>query len=130
MANHKASEGTVKVASNVVAEIRSYSLNESAPTIDDTEIGDTARTKKAGAVEASGSMECWWDETDTTGQGAMTVGSEVTLNIFPEGDSSGDTYETMSAIITGKEITGSEGGMVEAKIDFEVNGAVTETTVT
>ena len=33
MATHKGSEGTVKVGSNAVAEIRSYSLEETADTL-------------------------------------------------------------------------------------------------
>ena len=35
MANHKGSEGTVKVGANAVAEIKSYSLTETADTIED-----------------------------------------------------------------------------------------------
>ena len=38
MATHKGSEGTVKVGSNAVAEIRSYSIEESADTLEDTSI--------------------------------------------------------------------------------------------
>ena len=44
MANHKGSEGTVKVGANAVAEIKSYSLTETADTIEDTVMGDSART--------------------------------------------------------------------------------------
>ena len=47
MATHKGSEGTVKVGSNAVAEIRSYSIEESADTLEDTSMGDAARTYKS-----------------------------------------------------------------------------------
>ena len=46
MATHKGSEGIVKVGSNSVAEIRSYSIEESADTLEDTSMGDSARTYK------------------------------------------------------------------------------------
>ena len=92
MATHKGSEGTVKVGSNAIAEIRSYSIEESADTIEDTSMGDSARTYKASLTQFSGSIDVFWDETDTSGQGALDVGSEVTLNFYPEGDASGDTY--------------------------------------
>ena len=48
MATHAGSEGTVKSGSNTVAEIRSFSLEESADTIEDTTMGDTSRTYLTG----------------------------------------------------------------------------------
>ena len=129
MANHKGSEGVVKVGSNTVAEVKDWSLTQSADTIEDTAMGDSARTYKPSLTSASGSISCFWDETDTTGQGAMTAGSEVTLNLYPEGDDNGDTYYTCSAIITEESASASFDGMVEASFSFSVNGAVTTTTV-
>jgi len=129
MANHKGSEGVVKVGANTVAEVRDWSLSETADTIEDTTMGDSARTRKAGLTSASGSITCFWDEPDSTGQGAMTVGSEVTLNLYPEGATSGDTYATLSAIITEAGVSASFDGMVEASFSFEANGAVTWGTV-
>jgi hypothetical protein len=129
MANHTGSEGVVKVGANTVAEVRDWSLSETADTIEDTSMGDSARTRKAGLTSASGSITAFWDETDTTGQGAMTVGAEVTLNLYPEGATSGDTYATLSAIITEAGVSASFDGMVEATFSFEANGAVTWGTV-
>jgi hypothetical protein len=129
MANHTGSEGVVKVGANTVAEVRDWSLSETADTIEDTAMGDSARTRKAGLTSASGSISAFWDEADTTGQGAMTVGAEVTLNLYPEGATSGDTYATLSAIITEAGVSASFDGMVEATFSFEANGAVTWGTV-
>jgi len=129
MPNHKGSEGVAKVGTSTISEIRDWSLSESAETIDDTVLGDTARTKKAGLTDASGSLTAFWDESDTSGQGAMTVGSEISLNLYPEGATSGDTYATLTAIITEKGISTSLDGMVETSVSFEANGAVTWGTV-
>jgi predicted secreted protein len=129
MATHKGSEGTVKVGSNAVAEIRSYSIEESADTLEDTSMGDSARTYKPSLTSFSGSLDVFWDETDTSGQGALSIGSEVTLNVYPEGDASGDTYYSGSAIVTGVSRTGSFDGLVEASISVQGNGALTESTV-
>jgi len=129
MANHTGSEGVVKVGANTVAEVRDWSLSETADTIEDTAMGDSARTRKPGLTSASGSISAFWDEADTTGQGAMTVGAEVTLNLYPEGATSGDTYATLSAIITEAGVSASFDGMVEATFAFEANGAVTWDTV-
>lgn len=129
MATHAGSEGKVKIGANLVAEVRTWNLEESSDTIEDTSMGDTHRSYKVGLKTFSGSIDCFWDETDTTGQGAMTIGAEVTLNLYAEGDATGDTYYTGSAIITGITRTGSFDGMVEASFSFQGNGALTETTV-
>jgi len=129
MANHKGSEGYVKVGSNTVAEVRDWSLTITADTIEDTTMSDTARTYLPSLTSASGSVSCYWDETDATGQGAMTAGAEVTLNLYPEGADTGDTYYSMSAIITEEGASASFDGMVEASFSFQANGAVTTTTV-
>jgi len=129
MATHKGSEGTVKVGANSVAEIRSYSLEESADTLEDTSMGDTARTYKSSLTSFSGSIDVFWDETDTSGQGALTIGSEVTLNVYPEGDTAGDTYYTGSAIVTGVSRSASFDGLVEASISVQGTGALTQTEV-
>jgi predicted secreted protein len=129
MATHKGSEGIVKVGSNSVAEIRSYSIEESADTLEDTSMGDSARTYKPSLTSFSGSLDVFWDETDSSGQGALSIGSEVTLNVYPEGDTTGDTYYTGSAIVTGVSRTGAFDGLVEASISVQGNGALTESTV-
>ena len=129
MANHTGNGGVVKVGSNTVAEIREFSLSETAETIDDSTMGSFARTKKSGMTSASGSMTAFWDETDTNGQVALSVGAAVTLNLYFEGDSSGATYATLSAIITEAGVSSTFDGMVEATFSFEANGAVTWTTV-
>ena len=129
MSNHKGSEGTVKIGANAIAEIKSWSLNESAAIIDDTNIGDTARTKQSGTTEWSGSVDCFWDETDTNGQVSMTAGASVTLNLYPEGATGGDTYYTGTALITGISRSAGVDGMVEVSFTFEGTGALSETTV-
>jgi predicted secreted protein len=129
MATHAGSEGTVKVGSNAVAEIRSFSIEETADTLEDTTMGDTARTYKSSLTSFSGSVDVLWDETDSSGQGALTIGAEVTLNLYPEGDAASDTYLTGSAIVTGRSISSSYDGLVEMSITVQGNGALTTTTV-
>ena len=129
MATHKGSEGVVKIGSDTVAEVRDWSITITSDTVEDTTMGDSARTYKPSLTSATGSISAYWDETDATGQGAMTAGSEVTLNLYPEGDGAGDTYYTASVIITEEGASASFDGMVEASYSFAANGAVTTTTV-
>ena len=129
MAVHKGSEGTVKVGVNAIAEIRSYSIEETSGTLETSSMGDTARTYTPNLTSWSGSVDVYWDETDSTGQGALTVGAEVTLNVYPEGDTSGDTYYAGSAIVTSVTKNASFDGLVEASISVQGTGALTSTTV-
>lgn len=128
MATHSGVEGTVKVGANAIAEIRSFSVEETGDTIDDSTMGDTSRTYIAGLKTYTASIDCLWDETNTTGQGAMTVGATVTLNLYPEGASTGDVYYTGSAIVTGRTITASYDGLVEMSITCQGSGALTQST--
>jgi hypothetical protein len=129
MATHTGSEGTVKVGANAIAEIRSFSIEESADTLEDTTMGDTARTYKSSLTTYTGTIDVLWDETDTTGQGALTIGAAVTLNLYPEGDTSSDTYYTGTAIVTGRTINSSFDGLVEMSISVQGSGALSQTTV-
>lgn len=129
MATHTGSEGTVKVGANAIAEIRSYSIEETADTTEDTSMGDSYRTHKTTLKSWSGTVDVFWDETDTTGQGALTVGSEVTANFYPEGSTTGDAYMTGTAIVTGKTVSASFDGMVESTVTLQGTGALSRTTV-
>jgi len=124
MAIHTGSEGTVHVGTNAVAEIRSYSLSETADTIEDTSMGDSARTYKPSLKSFSGSIDVFWDESDTNGQVALAVGSSVTIKFYPEGATTGDTFYSGSAIVTGRTVNASFDGMVEASITVQGNGAL------
>lgn len=129
MATHTGSEGTVKVGSDAIAEIRSYTIDETADTLEDTTMGDTARTYKSSLTSFTGSLDVYWDETDTAGQGALTIGAEVTLNVYPEGETTGDVYYTGTAIVTGISRTASFDGLVEMSISVQGTGALSQTTV-
>lgn len=128
MANHKGSEGTVHVGANAIAEIRSWTIEENGDVLEDTTMGDSARTFLASLTNWSASVDVYWDETDTNGQGALTIGASVTLNLYPEGNTTGDTYYTGTALVTSISRTASFDGMVEASIGLQGTGAVSEST--
>jgi len=129
MATHTGSAGTIKVGAASVAELRSFSIEETADTVETTVMTASARTFKPTLTSFSGSADVYWDETDTSGQVALSVGSEVTIGFYPEGDSSASTYYTGSAIVTGVSRSSSFDGMVEASISLQGNGALTTSVV-
>lgn len=128
MATHIGRDGIIKVGSNAVAELRSFSIEETGDTVEDTVMTDTARTYISTLTSFTGSADVFWDETDTSGQGALTVGSSVTINFYPEGADTGDTYYTGTALVTGVTRSASFDGMVEASISLQGSGALTAST--
>lgn len=129
MATHVGKDGAVYVGANAVAEIRDWSLEQTSEVVNDTVMGDTWMTNKATQKSWTASFNAFWDETDTNGQGALTVGAEVTLNLYPEGNTSGDTYWSGTAIINSVSNSASFDGLVEASFSVTGNGALTESTV-
>ena len=102
-------------------------ISESADTLEDTSMGDVARTYKSSLTTFTGSVDVFWDEADS-GQMAMTVGASITFSAYPEGATAGDKYYTGSAIVTGLTINSSFDGMVEASITLQGTGALTLST--
>jgi len=127
MANHTGSEGVVKIGTNTISEVRSFTITETGDTIEDSTMGDASRTYKAGMKTFTGSVVCFWDETDTA-QIALTVGASVTLNLYPEGTTTGDKYYTGSVLVTSIERSAAFDGMVETTFSFQGTGTLTLST--
>ena len=124
MANHKGSEGTVHVGTDAISEIKSYNINETMNVIEDTNIGDSAKTFQVGSTEWDGSVDCYFDELDTA-QIALTSGASVTIKFYPEGTTTGDKYYTGTALVTGISRSASVDGMVDASYSLKGTGALT-----
>jgi len=127
MANHVGKDGLVKIGSDTLGELRTWSYQVSGEVIEDSVMGDTARTYKAGLTTWSGTAEAFWDEADTA-QGNLTAGSAITLAFYPEGADTGDTYYSGDAIVTEVSSTATMDGMVEVSFSFTGSGALTTAT--
>lgn len=129
MAVLKGNSGTVLVGSNAIAEIRSFSVDETMDTIESTSMGDTYRSFETSLKSWNGSVDVFFDDTDTSGQGALTVGSEVTVSLQVEGTATGAHKLSGGAIVTGRSISSSFDGLVEASLTLQGDGGLTEATV-
>ena len=127
MATHTGNAGAVQVGANTVAEMLTWTMTEGVNIIDDTATGDAADTHKAGTTNWSGSVNCYWDETDTNGQEAMTVGASVTLHLLPDGATTGDIDFNGTATINSIERASGNNAIVTANFSFTGNGALTRT---
>ena len=129
MATHTGSSGLIKVGTNTVAEVRSFTLDTTAELLEDTALTDTSKTFQVGKKGATASVECFWDETDTNGQIAIAEGEQVTLYLYPEGATSGDYYFGGTWLITANSVSTPTDGMIEATFSATMTGALTRGTV-
>ena len=132
MATNKGSSGVVKIAANggsvaVVGEVRSYSIDETADTVEDTVMGDTVRTYLPSLTSATLSVDAYWDDADAQ-QLILDTGADIDWEIYPTGTGTGEKYYSGGGVVTGKTITAAFDGMVEASFSVQVSGAVTEAT--
>lgn len=132
MATTKGSSGVVKLAVSggsvaAMGEVRSFTLSETADTIEDSVMGDTARTYVSSLTSATLSMDVYWDDADTV-QLVMDSGAGLDWELYPTGTGTGEKYYSGGGVLTSKEITASFDGMVEGSFELQVSGAVTEAT--
>ena len=123
MATKLGREGLIKLSSTTIGELRNYALTHTSDTVEDSVLGDTYRTRLASMKSFSVSGDLYWDETDA-GQLLITIGSQVTLNLYPEGGSTGDVYYSGAAIVTQFNVSASFDGIIEGQISFEGNGVL------
>jgi hypothetical protein len=128
MATRVGKDGAVKIGANAVAEIRDWSVEQTSEVVNDTVMGDAWMSNKATQKSWTASFNAYWDDTDTNGQLALDVGTEVTLNLYSE-DTSGAVYWSGTAIISSVSQSASFDGLVEASFSATGNGALTESTV-
>jgi hypothetical protein len=132
MATTKGSSGVVKLAVSggsvtAMGEVRSFTLSESADTIEDSVMGDTARTYVASLSTASLSMDVYWDDADAV-QLVMDTKADLDWELYPTGSGTGEKYYSGGGILTSKEITAAFDGMVEGSFEIQVSGGITEAT--
>jgi predicted secreted protein len=133
MASYVGNAGAVKIDDDsgvlqTVAEVRTYSIETTADTIEKTIMGQSTRQYVKGLSSFSGSADVYWDPAHFTtvdaNPTAGTVGATnkvVTLEIYPEGTG---TKWAGEVVITGYTVNGSFDGMIEASISFQGTGAI------
>ena len=128
MAVHTGSEGLVHIGTDLLGELKSWSVTENANMIDTTVLSDTAQTFTAGSTSWSGSCEAFLDETDTA-QTALTSGASVTLKFYFEGTASTDKYYTGTALVESIDRSGATDDILNVSFSFRGTGALTLATV-
>lgn len=129
MSNITGVNGLVKVGANTIAEIVGFNLDRGANIIPDHNLNSTTETSKSGRTNWSVTIDVNFDVTDTTGQGAMAVGSTVALSLQPAGDTTGDITYTGNAIVESAGQAVADEAIVSQSFSLKGSGALTEGTV-
>jgi hypothetical protein len=92
-------------------------------------MGDSARSFVSTILTWTASVDAIWLEDTDAGQQALNPGDSVTLNLYPEGADSGDTYYTGTAIVTGVSVSTSYDDLVMVSFSAQGSGDLSIATV-
>lgn len=137
MATLTGNNGSITVNSVNVANVRNFSIEITADTIETTTMGVDVRTYVSGLSSFSGSADVYFDPADydtyesTFNPTAGLVGASGVAGKFyiQENYSSTNDYAfTGTIIVTGWTVNTTMDGLVEASMTFQGTGAATYST--
>jgi len=121
--NGQVSVGADSAGQTTIAEVRSWTVEHTKDVIEDTVMGDAARTYKAGLHQFTGSMEVVYD--DDAGQlalGAFNPDDDSTLRVEFYPSNAGGKKFTGNVIVTSVSRTASFDDLVTATVNFQGTG--------
>jgi len=121
--------GSLDFGGSAITELKTWSLEEAAEQIDDTAMGDTNKTAKAGLPSASGTIEVHFDNADSV-QESMDAGASGVLILYPKGNTTGQPRITLTVQITGRSTSGAIDEILPQSFNYGIeSGAVVRDTV-
>jgi hypothetical protein len=133
MATIYGNNGEIKISSTAVGEVKSWSLTISRDSIENTSMGDDAKTFVYGKVSASGTIEVHFDDDDSaqgTLRDAVLNGTTVALDLFTNDSSTtGTDYYSLTALITSQDVSVEMDSIESRTYNFTSAGAVTKSAV-
>jgi hypothetical protein len=125
MTTYLGNSGVLKLATNAVAELTGFQIQESQVIVPDIALGDTAETNKAGGIQRwSGSMTGHYYPGDTA-QTALVAGAGLAFEGLPIGSTAGLQKITGNIIIETYDVTVANEVIVGFTATFRGNGAMT-----
>jgi hypothetical protein len=127
MTTYKGNSGVVKIGANAIAEITSWNVTQTEGTVEDTAMGDTARTFVPDELPTwTASINCFYYPGDTTGQALCLVGETLSLELSPIGTASGREKLSGSAIVNSRQIGDvANAAIVPLVLQLQGTGALT-----
>ena len=125
---HHGKEGVIKSGSTVIGGVTGFTIDTTADVVEDSSLGNTAKTYMAGRSAFSGSIEMNYDEGDAA-QETLDVGATIAFTLLPEGNTSGDQSFAGNGIVTSMSVGVSLDGVSTRSVAFQGTGALTIGTV-
>ena len=127
MATYKGISGQVKAVTTggsvaVIPELKAWSVEETLDTIEDTAMGDSVKTFKAGLKSWTGTIEMNYDPTNAA-QIDLLIGESVDVEFYPDSGTA-TTKFTGTGIVTSHSRSGAMGDMVGSSVSFQGTGAL------
>jgi len=135
MATFTGENGKVEITSDdsagttTVAEVRSWTVEHTKDVIEDTVMGDAARTYKSGLHQFTGSMEVVYESTHTAASDAFDPAKDgaLTVEFYPDA-ATGQKFSG-SVLTTSVSRTASFDDLITATVNFQGSGALSIGTV-
>jgi predicted secreted protein len=114
-------------ASTQVAEVRSWTIEQTKDVIEKTKMGDSARTYLSGLHQFTGTMECMYDTAQTSAS-VFDPASDANISVefFPA--TTGVKY-VGDVIVTSVSRTASFDDLVTVTVSFQGSGVLHEETI-
>ena len=135
MATFTGRDGTILIDNTggtptALAEIRSFTLDHTMDVIEDTVMGDGARTYKRGLEGSTFTAEVLYSQAEVATIQALALGRDaVTVEMYPSGNTATNSKISGEALITGYSVSSSFDDMVTATVSGTLSGAITFATV-
>tara|TARA_R110000824_G_scaffold179824_1_gene360183 strand:+ start:7351 stop:7761 length:411 start_codon:yes stop_codon:yes gene_type:complete len=132
MATHAGHTGSIKAVTSIdgtgaplaVAEVKDWSLETTANLADDTVLGDAWTSQKLTTKSWSTTLNCIWSNDDAA-QEDFVEGGTVQVELYPYGETAGNTKWDGLAIVASVSKSAAADGLVEASFNLTGIGALT-----
>ena len=132
MATHAGHTGSIKAVTSTdgagtplaVAEVKDWSLETTANLADDTVLGNAWTSQKLTTKSWSTTLNCIWSNDDAA-QDDFVEGGTVQVELYPYGETAGNTKWDGLAIVASVSKSAAADGLVEASFNLTGIGALT-----
>jgi hypothetical protein len=133
MAYATGSDAVIKIGSDTLTQCSAFSIDKTIDNAETSAIGTTSKTFVNTLDSWTGSLELFYDESDTATAAILTaaVGNSaaVSVSFYYEGTAAGvDKYLTGNGLISGISWSGEANGVFTASVSITGTGTLTEAT--
>lgn len=127
----KGKDGVVKLGpagnEEAIGHIQSWALDEQADQISGWGMGDEYETSFTSIKRFSGNVVVYYAPGDPSAD--LRPGDEISLELYPGGETSGSAYFSGNVCVTGLPTEGAKDGIPGLTINFAGRGALSRGTV-